>query len=150
MKLSREFINGFIIFLGIGIYFLIMDALGLSGHFYLRVLNVFIVVYGVNRTLSQNYNEGIRGYNTNLISAIITSMIGAVLSIAGLLSLIYYKGGEAYLESLSDEFLFGGGEASIYTYCIGLLFESVAASMIVSFCLMQFWKNKVEKINRVD
>ncbi|AWI27153.1 hypothetical protein [Flavobacterium pallidum] len=150
MKLSREFINGFIIFLGIGIYFLIMDALGLSSHFYLRVLNVFIVIYGVNRTLSQNYNDGIRGYNTNLISAIITSMIGAILSVAGLLSLIYYKGGETYLQNLSDEFLFAGGGISIYTYCIGLLFESVAASMIVSFCLMQFWKNKVEKINRVD
>ncbi|OYU80260.1 MAG: hypothetical protein CFE23_10160 [Flavobacterium sp. BFFFF1] len=150
MKLSREFTNGFIIFIGIGVYFLIMDYLGLSKHFYLRVLNVFIVVFGVNRTISQNYNAGVRGYNTNLVAAIITSLIGAVLSIAGLLTFIYFKGGENYLESLSEEFLFAGGNASIYTYCIGLLFESVAASLIVSFCLMQFWKTKVEKINSVN
>ena len=150
MKITRELTNGCIIFLGIGIYFLIMDALGLSNHFYLRVLNVFIVIFGVNRTIAQNYAAGVRGYNTNLGSAILTSMIGALLSISGLLGLIYYRGGEPYLQKLSEGFLFGGGEASIYTYCIGLLFESAAASIIVSFCLMQFWKNKVEKINRVN
>lgn len=150
MKLSREFANGFIIFLGMGIYFLIMDTLGLSDYFYLRVLNVFIVIYGVNRTIIQNYKDGVRGYNTNLVAAIITSMIGALLSISGLLALIYFRGGEAYMKKLSEGFMFGGGESSIYTYCIGLLFESVAASMIVSFCLMQFWKSKVEKINKVD
>lgn len=150
MKLSRVFINGIIIFIGIGIYFLIMDFLGLTNHFYLRALNIFIVAYGVNRTISQNNEEGIRGYNTNLIAAIVTSMIGAVLSVAALLVYINFKGGEEYLKTISEGFLFGGGELSIYQYCIGLLFESAAASLIVSFCLMQFWKSKVEKIDKVN
>ncbi len=150
MNAQRVFINGFIIFLGIGIYFLLMDFLGLSHHFYLRVLNVFIVIYGVNRTISQNRADGIRGYNTNLVAAIVTSMIGAFLSIASLLAYIYVKGGEAYLKTLEQEFLFGGGELSIYQYAIGLFFEASAASIIVSFCLMQFWKGKVEQINKVD
>jgi len=150
MNVQRVFINGFIIFLGIGIYFLIMDFLGLSHHFYLRVLNLFIVIYGVNRTISQNRASGIMGYNTNLVSAIVTSMIGAILSIASLLTYIYIKGGEEYLKTLSEGFLFGGGELSIYQYCIGLLFESAATSLIVSFCLMQYWKSKVETINKVD
>jgi len=150
MNLSRPLTNGFIIFLGIGIYFLIMDFLGLSNHFYLRALNLFIVVYGVNRTIKQNNADGIRGYNTNLLSAIVTSMIGALLSIAALLIYIHFKGGEEYLKTLSEGFLFGGGDLSIYQYCIGLLFESVATSLIVSFCLMQFWKSKVEKIDKVN
>lgn len=150
MKLSRPFANGFIIFLGIGIYFLIMDFLGLSHHFYLRALNLFIVIYGVNRTISQNNADGVRGYNTNLLAAIVTSMIGALLSVASLLAYIYFRGGEAYLKTLSEGFLFGGGEISIYQYCIGLLFESVATSLIVSFCLMQFWKSKVEKIDKMN
>lgn len=97
-----------------------------------------------------NHEDGIRGYNTNLVSAITTSMIGAILSIASLLIYIHFKGGEAFIKKLSEGFLFGGGELSIYQYCISLLFESVAASMIVSFCLMQFWKSKVENINKVD
>ena len=156
MNVKRVFVNGFIIFLGIGIYFLIMDFLGLSHHFYLRVLNLFIVIYGVNRTISQNRDAGIRGYNTNLLAAFTTSMIGALLSVTALLTYIYVKGQnfvdgpEGYLKTLSEGFLFGGGELSIFQYCIGLLFESAATSIIVSFCLMQFWKSKVENINKID
>lgn len=150
MKYSRELANGFIIFVGIGVYFLVLQYLGLSDKFLLRIFNVIFVIYGVNRTLQQNYNDGIGGYNTNLLSAIITSMVGAVLSVAALLAFIEYKGGEAYLKTLSDSFIFGGGELTIQQYCIGLLFESSAASLMVSFCLMQYWKNKVEVINKVD
>ena len=150
MKYSRELINGFIIFLGIGIYFLILQYMGLSDRFMLRIFNIVFVVYGVNRTLSQNHADGIRGYNTNLLSAILTSMIGAVFSVSCLLVFIEMHGGEPYLKNLSNSFIFGGGQLNIPQYCIGLLFESSAASLMASFCLMQYWKNKVEVINKVD
>ncbi len=150
MRFKREFANGFIIFIGLGIYFLLLELTGLSDEFYLRIFNVFIVIYGVNRTIKGNHAEGVRGYFTHLIAAIMTSMIGAVLSIACLLIYIHFNGGEAYLKNLAESFIFGGGELTIYRYCIALLFESVAASLAVSFCLMQYWKDKVEVINRVD
>ncbi len=150
MKFTRELTNGVIIFLGIGIYFIILEFAGLSDQVYLRFFNLLIVAYGVNRTIKANQADGIRGYNTHFLSALITSMIGAVLSIASLLAYIAYNGGEAYLKNLSDNFIFGGGELTINHYCIGLLFESTAASLIVSFCLMQYWKDKVEVINKVD
>lgn len=150
MKLSRLLTNGVIIFLGIGIYFLILDIAGLSHIFLLRILNILIVAYGVNRTIKANKEEGIRGYNTNLLAGIATSMIGALLSISALLAYVDYKGGESYLTHLADSFIFGGGEPNLSYYCIGLLFESTAASLIVSFCLMQYWKDKVEVINKVD
>jgi hypothetical protein len=124
--------------------------MGLSDQFILRIFNIVFVIYGVNRTLTQNHADGIRRYNTNFVSAILTSMIGAVLSIASLLAFIEFKGGESYLKNLSESFIFGGGELTIQQYCIGLLFESVAASLVVSFSLMQYWKNKVEVINKVD
>lgn len=151
MKFTRELINGFIIFLGIGVYFLIMEMLGLSDIFLLRILNIFIVAYGVNRTLQLNFKDDIRGYFRNFLSAVITSMIGAVLSIAGLLIYVELRGGEEFLKSLSQSFLIGGGDVGSYSYTISLLlFESTAASLIVSFCLMQYWKDKVEVINKVD
>jgi len=150
MKFTREFTNGFLIFIGIGVYFFILELLGVSDEFLLRILNIVFVIFGVNRTIKSNYKDGIRGYNTNLVSAIMTSMIGAILSIAGLLTYIYIKGGEPYLKNLAENFIFGGGDLTIQQYCIGLLFESTAASLIVSFCLMQYWKDKVEVINRVD
>lgn len=150
MKLYRELQNGIIIFLAIGIYFLLMEVLGLSDRPYLRVMNLFIVIFGVNRTLKANFKENVNGYFKNLMSGFITAMIGSVLGIIGLMIYINYKGGEAYLKMLSSDFLFGGGNPSIPQYCIGLLFESAAASMIICFCLMQYWKTKVEKINKVD
>ena len=150
MKLTRELTNGIIIFVLIGIYFVILDTLKLSHIFPLRIVNAFFVVYGVNRTIKGNKEEGIMGYNRNFLSALITSMIGALLSVACLLAYIYYKGGAEYIKTLADSFIFGGGDISIWQYCIGLLFESVAASLMVSFCLMQYWKDKIEVINKVD
>ena len=150
MKLKRELINGFLIFLCIAGYFLIIDYVGLADEFYLRIFNILIVAFGVNLTIKQNNREGIRGYVTNLKSGIITSMIGAILSVGSLLFYIQSNGGEEYLQELSKGFLFGGGDLNVSYYCIGLLFESIASSVIVTFVLMQFWKNEVEVINKVD
>jgi hypothetical protein len=150
MKLAKELQNGLIIFFAIGIYFLLMEALGLSDKPYLRVMNLFIVIYGVNRTLKENFKENVNGYFNNLISGFVTAMIGSVIGIICLMIYINYRGGRAYLKMLSSDFLFGGGNPSIPEYCIGLLFESAAASMMICFCLMQYWKTKVEKINKVD
>ena len=150
MKLKRILINGFIIFIGIAIYFLIIEMLGLESEFYLRILNLFIVGFGINLTLKQNAADGVHGYFTNLIAGFATSMVGAILSVGSLLFYIQYKGGDEYLQTLSEGFLFGGGEVNISYYCIGLLFESIASSAILSFALLQYWKNKVETINKVN
>jgi hypothetical protein len=150
MKLSRVLINGFIIYIGISIYFLIIEYLGLADAFLLRILNLGIVAFGINLTLKQNSNEGIRGYFENLIAGILTSMVGAILSVGSLLFYIQYQGGDSYLQTLSKGFLFGGSDLNISYYCIGLLFESVASSIILAFVLMQYWKNKAEIINKVD
>ena len=150
MKFKRELLNGFLIFIGIGVYFLILEFANLSDNVWLRIFNVFIVAWGTNRTIQGNYQDGVRGYFTNFTSAFLTSMIGAILSIAALLAYISYKGGEAYLQQLPENFIFGGGDLTINYYCLGLLFESSAASLAVSFVLMQYWKDKVEVINKVD
>ncbi len=150
MKLSREIINGFIIFIGIGIYFIILELLGFSNIFWLRIFNIIFVIYGVNRTISMNNDDGIRGYTTNFLSALKTSMVGAILCVVALFIYLEVRGGEAYLKELSQDFIFGGGDTSVGKYTIGLLFESVAASLMVVFVLMQYWKNKVEDINKID
>ena len=147
MKLKSEYANGFLIFIAIGGYFLLMEALGLSDIFYLRILNLFIVLFGINRTIIGNLKAGLKGYVPNLISAFKTGMIGAILGIIALLIYIPYRGGTAYLEKLSEGFLFGGGTISTPQYCIGLLFESSAATMIIAFCMMQYYKSRIEKID---
>ena len=150
MKLKRELTNGFIIFIGIAIYFLIIEYLGLADQFYLRILNAVIIIFGVNLTIKQNNADGIRGYFSNLISGFTTSMIGAILSVGSLFFYIQFKGGEEYLSKLSKGFLFGGGDLNLAYYSIGLLFESIASSVIITFVLMQYWKSKVETIHKVN
>lgn len=141
MKLPKELRNGIIIFLGIGIYFLLMILLGLGDISALRLLNVVFVFYGVNRTIKMNLNEGKKNFVSNAVSTLITSIIGVVLSIIGLLIYSYIRGGEAYIQSLSKTFLFGGNP-TIVTYCISLLFEGIASSIIVTLLIMLYTNNK--------
>lgn len=143
MNLSKELNNGILIFIGIGIYFLTMELFGLSDVFLLRLLNICIVVYFLNKTIKSNYKEGKTEYLENIVSGTLTSLIGVVLSIAGLFIYVQLKGGDPYLAKLSGNFLFGGGAPSIHQYCIGLLFEGIASSIIINFTLMQYWKDRV-------
>ena len=141
MNISKELNNGILIFIGIGIYFLIMELLGLSHLFFLRMLNIFIVIYFLNKTIKSNYNEGKADYLENLVSGTLTALIGVILSVIGLLVYISIRGGDAYLAKLSQNFLFGGGTPSMNQYCIGLFFEGIASSIIITFTLMQYWKD---------
>lgn len=142
----KEFKNGFIIFLGIGLYFLLMEMLGLADQFYLRFLNIFIVLYGASRSIRANYAEGNYEYMNNFMSSLVTCVVGVVLSVFGLMVYIHVRGGEAYLSTLSDGFILAGGKARINEYCIGLMFEGIASSLIGSLLLMQYWHGKIPKV----
>ena len=142
MKNVTELRNGFIIFVGIGLFFLAMDFFGLSDKNYLRALNAFIVIYGINKTIKMNLNNGITDYLENFISGFKTGIIGVLLGIIGLIIYIYIKGGESYLSTLPNTFFFLG-KTNIIMYCSVLFFEGVASSLIGSFVLMQYWKDVV-------
>lgn len=150
MKKTRILLNGTIIFIGIALFFLLMEALGLADQVYLRLLNFVFVIYGVNRTIMQNHRDHIDGYLTNLFSALFTALVSLFLSLFALLFYIEIKGGEQYLHALATNYIFGGGEPSVAEFGIGLAIEGTAAAAIVAFTLMQYWKDKVEKINKVD
>ncbi|WP_296144180.1 hypothetical protein [uncultured Flavobacterium sp.] len=147
MKFSRLFINGIIIFIGIGLYFLLIETLGLADQIYLRLLNFIFVIYGVNRTIRSNYHDGINGYLTNLLAGFLTGMVSLILGIFAFMIYIESLGGD--FAKFKDSYIFGG-EPSLYQFCFGLFIEGAASSMIISFAMMQYWKDKVEKINTVD
>ena len=141
MKISKEVLNGATIFVGIAVYFLLMNALGYADVFYLRLLNIVFVYYGVNKTIQMNIAEGKKTFVTNAVSAMTTSLVGVVLSVAGLIVYSYMQGGDDYVQSLSETFLFGGNP-SIEIYCISLLFEGIASSVIVTLFAMLYWNNR--------
>lgn len=142
MKLSREFQNGFLIFFGIAIYFLLMNVIGLSDVFYLRLFNTLFVLYGVNRTIMMNVHDGQVILANNAKSAMKTSLIGVFLSIIGLIIYSYLQGGDEFVQSLSKTFLFGGNP-SVMTYSICLLFEGIASTVVVTLLLLLYWNNSM-------
>lgn len=141
MKLPKELYNGVIIFIGIALYFVLMEVLKLSDQVYLRLFNILFIYYGVNKTLKSNVAEGKTNFAENAISALITGLTGVLLSIAGLVAYIYAKGGDEYIQTLSDTLLFVG-EPSVMTYNISLLIEGIVSVVIVTFSSMLFWKKK--------
>ncbi|MFT5251302.1 MAG: hypothetical protein ACI87N_000278 [Flavobacteriales bacterium] len=141
MKLSKELYNGIIIWIGISILFLLMKALNLADVFYLRALNILFIYYGANRTLKSNFADGKTGLPENAVSALQTSLIGVFISIGGLIAYSYIQGGDKYVESLSASFLFGG-QPTVMTYGVSLLFEGIVSAVIVTFTLMLIWKKR--------
>jgi hypothetical protein len=141
MKLPKELLNGILIFIGIALYFLLMTILGYENVTFLRVFNIIFVFYGVNRTIQMNLAEGKKVFVTNAVSAMMTSLVGILLSIIGLLIYSNMKGGDSYVQSLSETFLFGGNP-TVNTYCISLLFEGIASTIIVTLLLMLYWNDR--------
>jgi len=138
MKNRTVLKNAFLIFLGIGLFFLLMDFLGLASKNYLRSLNAFIVLYGMHKTIKHNYTKGKMDYFENLFSGFATGVLGVFFGIIGLIAFIYAKGGESYLNTLSDTFFFVG-KTSMIQYSGVLFFEGAASCIIGAFVLMQFY-----------
>lgn len=141
MKLPKELFNGVLIFIGIALYFLLMEVLGLTNVFYLRLLNIVFICYGVNRTLQYNYTEGKNNFGKNALSALITGTIGVFLSLIGLTAYIYSKGKEEYIKDLSYTLLYAG-DTSVMTYSFSLFIEGIVSVLFVTFSLLLLWKRK--------
>jgi hypothetical protein len=141
MKVKKEIKNGYFIFISIGIYFLLMEFLGLSNLFYLRLLNVVFILYAVNDTLKSRIAHSKKNFVSNALAALKTSLIGVTLSVVGLLIYSYLRGGDTFIQGLSETFLLGG-HPSINMYCLTLFFEGVASSIIVTMLLMLYYNDK--------
>ncbi|WP_281238265.1 hypothetical protein [Flavobacterium praedii] len=141
MKVKKEIKNGYFIFISVGIFFLLMEFLGLSNVFYLRLINMFFIIYAVNDTLQFRIKHRKFNFVRNAVAAMTTSIIGVTLSIIGLFIYSYIRGGDKYIQQLSETFLFGG-HPSINMYCITLFFEGIASSVIITMLLMLYYNDK--------
>jgi len=141
MKIRREIKNGYFIFIAIGTFFLLMELLGLSHLFYLRLFNTVFVIYAVNNTLQSRIAQGKINFVSNARAALITCLVGVFLSVIGLMAYSYMRGGQQYINRLSESFLFGG-HPSINEYCISLFFEGVASSVVVTLFMMLYYNSK--------
>lgn len=141
MKTTYQYYNGFLIFIGIAVYFLIVNILGLADISFLRMFNTFFVIYGVYKTLTMNIKNGNTDLVSNAKSGMTTSLTGIILSVIGLIIYSYIQGGDAYVQNLSKS-LFFGGTPTVMGYSICLLFEGIASSVIITMMSLLYFGNK--------
>lgn len=138
---SIEISNGVGVFILLGGYFLFLDLVGLADQFYLRIFNVLFVMYGVNRTIQTRLNNGLYSYFGNLVAGFFTSIVGVGLGVVGLAIYIGVFRGESYMVQLADSLFITAQPGNLFQYCLGLMIEGVGSSVVLSYAIMQRWKN---------
>lgn len=139
---------GIYMFLSMVALFFIMKLMGLEKITELRLLNILIAGYFSNRLAQNNLIEDAEiDYVSNLGSLLFANMIAVFLSA---ISLFFYVKliDPSFMLSLGNGF-FLGNNLTIEKIAIAILMEGAAASIIVSFSLMQYWKNVKRKSRRI-
>lgn len=136
IKAKEEYKNGFLIFLLLGLFFLIMDFAGLSDVAYLRVVNIAFILFGINLTL-KHLSEKKANYLKMFTSGMMTALFGILLSLAGLFVYMQMTGAE--ITEYSTTII---PTTSMTRYFLVLFAEGLSSSIIAVFALMQYWKSE--------
>ena len=140
-NLKPEFRNGILLFLAIGLFFIIMNLLGFADNIYLRTVNIFFVFYFVNRSIVEYKQKGQNNYMSNFGAAFLTAIIGVISSIGGFILYVLLVLGVDNLSELAEPLISTGQNLSLLQYSFVLFAEGIASSIIVSFILMQYHKD---------
>lgn len=137
--------NGIFAFLIIGIYFLIAELFGFSKKTGFRFLNFFILGFFVNKTILEAKKTD-RTFVVQFTSSFITSILTVFLSTIALASYIHFWIGPDQIDSLSKPILnMGSMKLTLLQFSFAIFTEGIASGIILSFGLMQYWKNKKNK-----
>lgn len=141
--MNAEINNGLKAFFVLGVYFFVVEAIGLTHTTFLRMLNILIVGYFVNNIITLRMNEG-RNFVSLFVSAFSTNLIAVMLSIISLIGYIYFIQGEEYINTLSKPLLdIGHFKLSLFQFAFAIFAEGFASGIILSFGIMQYRKNKL-------
>lgn len=141
--MDTEINNGLKAFLALGIYFLIIEALGIKHTTFLRLLNIFIVAYFTNKAIISRKSN-----NQNFISlfgsAFFTNLIAVALSTISLTGYIYFFRGSDHINTLAQPLLaIGSFKLNLSQFAFAIFAEGFASGVVLSFGMMQYWKNKL-------
>jgi len=133
---SNAIRNGLILFVMLGIYFLILDFFAVADNIFLRLLNYVFIFLIVNNSLKLAVKNG-EGYLSKLAIGITTVFIAMTLGAISLFIYfqIYEPDLERYISSVIAANSYGG-------MCVALYIQSLASSFILVFIMAQLYKNK--------
>lgn len=120
--------------------FVLTNLLGLGHITELRALNIFIVIYFTSKLAQKNVIEDDRiGYLKNLSSLFFANVVNVVLCIVGFTIYVELIQPD-YMSVVQSTFSWGHFD-HLFQVCLALLMEGMAAGAVVSFGVMQYWKN---------
>jgi uncharacterized membrane protein len=128
--------NGLLIFGLIGVYFVILELLGLTDNVFLKFINFIFVLIGVNNTLKTASKES-SSYLKKFVAGVATVFVGILLSAIALF--IYLNVNEtsdisAYAMTLIP------AETNLQFAAI-IFVEGFTSSLMIVFIMLQYWKN---------
>ena len=127
-------------YLLLGMLFLILRAMRLTEFTELRLLNILIVVYFSNLVAKKNIHEiNYKGYFQNFISLFRFNMLIVILSMVSLY--IFTALIDSSILSNSESFLTIIPVDSEAELLFALFAEGLSASIVVSYGILQYWKN---------
>lgn len=141
---------GIYMFLSMIALFFIMKLFGLEKITELRLLNILIAVFFSNRLAKANlYSDSQRSsYLGNLSSLMLANLIAVFASALGLM--IYVTAiDKGFMESVGNGF-FLGNDLTLNQVIVAIVLEGSAAAAIISFTLMQYWKNSASKTKEIE
>ncbi len=137
--------NALKIYLGIVVYFFIMQLFNIAHISELRILNFVFVFWGVNSAVKANiFKNQANAYLTNLFIGFATSFAAVILIGASLMVYLFYIN-PSFIETIEKSFFWGNNlTPPIITFAI--VIEGFASSIICSFIVIQYWKSyKISK-----
>lgn len=139
---------GIYMFLSMVALFFLMKLFGLEKITELRLLNVVIAAFFSNRLAQNNLIEDADiDYVSNLGSLLFANHIAVFLSCISLVIYVNFID-PGFMSSLGNGF-FLGQDLTISKIAIAILMEGSAASIIVSFSIMQYWKSVKRRTRRI-
>lgn len=128
--------NGLLIFVLVGVYFVILELLGLTDNIFLKFINFAFVLIGVNNTLKNTAKQG-GTYLNKLVGGIATVFTGILLSaIALFIYLIVNESSDisAYAMTLIPA-------ETNFEFAAIIFVEGFTSSLMIVFIMLQYWKN---------
>ena len=143
-KLQPTIRYGLYSFIGIAIFFLLMRIVGLENVIALRALNILIVIYFTNQLARINAQVNSKDqYLKSLISLLTANAITVVASVVSFAIYVTFLDPH-FLQNVVGGILFAQN-ITLDQAAVSILMEGMAGSIIVSFTLMQYWKETVPK-----
>lgn len=140
---------GLSMFAAIAAFFFIMKILGLEHVTELRFLNILIIAFFSNRLVQRMVEDSNQvDYLDGLKSLFLANALNVILSMAGLLIYVTFID-TTFMSNFNNTLMFGS-EISLFQMTIGIFMEGMAGAAIISFTLMQYWKNVKRTTRKID